>query len=701
MKKILAITLAVLVSSTCMAQRRLKYKTIYDGIGKEPVEFSMGKLKEFQAVMPYFANTYLQIAMMDWAALQKADPFLNYDRVLSLIYETKLYYGIALSKISADDKEVKKNIEYYANVPVSTVEHQAVVDYINQQLEKISDYQKNVVNIVELYRAAVDKYNGCTSLFRQIISYQSNYKNLMLTSDDKLKREMQQLAQGYDSVIASFSEFKSALAKYPIKNYKMELKPQPVRTYRLEGISLCDFLQDEVLIWNYGDWAKKMSKTINGDVTSIKKEAVTNIKGIRERVVTLRQQKASTDTVREILVPSRLVNLIEKYDYESFISNGIKYEAAKANFQIASMRSANNTELLESQREELAMKANYYYDLYLGTQKAREALGELKQRLTDQKVSIHKDFVDDVYGGKSRLLGSFASDESAAIDRLENENLSHFLKFALAQMRPSDLPNPVDDDIMVLNTICDNFGSRYVSGFKSVNETSSSAIVAKLNDDNSVAWKTVVNISTAGFNKAVQVIPTQFAGVVVIVQNEGDDGIKSQAVRLNDAGKLIVKSDLTSAMYPTVSCYDEALDAVSIVMKDSRSADSYDDCLVETVTLGQKETEVSDKFKLVGEVADIIHSRNGKVVVCNYKQIMAGRNSDKKNSGIAAVYLGQGETKASFYGGKTDCQALRAFKVETSTLSILGAEKALGSGPSVSDKPVYIITNEKGEPSAK
>ena len=164
MKKIFVLVLSVLICSNVFAQRRLRYKDIFDKMGKEPVEHTNMKLTEFQKVNPEFPNTYLQMGVISWNWLQEEDPFLNYTYVKQLIYNTNLYLGLAKSKISADDKEVKKNKTYYTNFNIASspdeVDQQGVLDYVNKMFDKAKEYEKNVTLIIENYNKAIDNYNN-------------------------------------------------------------------------------------------------------------------------------------------------------------------------------------------------------------------------------------------------------------------------------------------------------------------------------------------------------------------------------------------------------------------------------------------------------------------------------------------------------------------------------------------------------------
>ncbi|MCR5455387.1 MAG: hypothetical protein K6F33_10405 [Bacteroidales bacterium] len=265
MKKTILLLLAVVICATSYGQRRLKYKDIYEKIGKEPAEHTLLKLNEFQATTPEFPNTYVQTGIIQWAWLQEEDPFLNYQYVLQLIYNTKLYIGLAISKIQADEREVKKNSDYYANLGVGdskTVTQEGVLQKLNEIMDKVKEYEEHVTTIINNFNLAIDKYNTCTETFKQIVSHQSNYKNLLVTNSTELRNELRQLSRDFDSVMLCFGIFKNELANYPIKQYNQQLDIKPINTYRLEGLTSSNFIQPKIPIWDYQGWVKEATNLL-------------------------------------------------------------------------------------------------------------------------------------------------------------------------------------------------------------------------------------------------------------------------------------------------------------------------------------------------------------------------------------------------------------------------------------------------------
>lgn len=722
MKRIFILIILAAVASNLFAQRRLKYKDIFDRIGKEPAEHSVLKLSEFQKINPEFPNTYLQIGTIQWNWLKEEDPFLNYQYVERLIYNTKLYLGLAKSKINADEKEVKKNKTYYGNFNITSsideLDQQAVLNYIQKISDKVLEYEKNVTAIINNYNSTVSKYNTCLDTYKSIVARQNNYKNLLLTATKEYKQQMKDLSQNYDSVIYYFNEFKTALGNYPIKNYNQNLKITKIATYRLEGLTSSDFLKPEITIWDYQSWVKDAFKLMDGDINTLKDGGEQEIKNLRARVVALKESQAETDSIQEVTIKNKLVNLTEKYDYESLLSASIKYETDKANFQIASMRSANNINNPASFNESLESKANYYYDLYSQAENAKKALKVLKERISDKNISKQEQLVNSLYGGKAKF-SSCEKEELAKINAIEDTNINNFQKYAVNQLYPvgeevtvqgkkinleakfTPFSEAATGSYNTVYTIKDNNGNRYAAGYVKTSATNSTGFVAKIGSNGTPIWFTNVNAAPAGENNVVRIIPSNFSGILVLVGNSSASGCKTSVIKLDNNGKQTSKTDLTSTLYPTVVCYDEINEVASVVLKGNNgnfSTEKDDDCIVETVTLGQKNSSVlSQTFSLKGKVTDIIKMGENNIIICSFKEIKAGNDSQKAGSNIAAVKISPSEISCKTYKTDKDLFAVKAFKINTENINVLGNFNSMDSPVTIENAPCYIIINDKGE----
>ena len=721
MKKIILLLTAVLICATSFGQRKLKYKDIYEKIGKEPAEHSLLKLNEYQSMVPEFPNTYVQTGIIQWAWLQEADPFLNYTYVRQLIYNTKLYIGLAISKIQADEKEVKKNSTYYANLGLGdakTVTQEAVLNMLNEIMDKVKEYDEHVTVIIENFNQAIDKYNTCTETFKQIVSHQSNYKNLLVTNSPQLRQELDKLSHDYDSVMLCFGIFKNELANYPIKQYNQQLDIKPIDTYRLEGLTSSNFIQPSIPIWDYQGWVKEAKGLLDGNISEIKNKSVNDINALRARVASLQKRQAETDSIQTIVPSNKLVNLTEKYDYESLLSSIMRYEAAIANLQIASLRSTNNIKNQDAFKSDYNQKAAYYYDLYLMDRNCRNALNSVNTRINDKTLTLHDQSITTLYGDKNKFKTSFKSEQENNLDKILADNLEHFKTFTVEQFAPADVAfahgdktisaapvqtsfdEAVAGDYTTTYTCKNSSGARYIAGYRKTGDNASMAFVAKHEVGEELTWVKDVPMLPTGYNTVVQIFPIRTGGFLALVANVNGASVKSAVIKMDNDGKQLSKTDLTTTLFPTCMTYDDISETVAVAAKGSNgnyNSQSDDDAVLETVVIGQKQSSTSPTFKLKGKIADVVKAASGYILVCNYTNLTVDGKTYTSKSDVAAVFTSGSQITANVCESKDEMRAIKAFRINAGTINVTGAYDNLDSNISSSEKPAYILLSGNGK----
>ncbi|MBR6278024.1 MAG: hypothetical protein IKR41_04630, partial [Bacteroidales bacterium] len=351
------------------------------------------------------------------------------------------------------------------------------------------------------------------------------------------------------------------------------------------------------------------------------------------------------------------------------------------------------------------------------SKEAGSALELLRDRISDNNIAKQEKLVKNLYKGKNFFAASGIKEEAALLQTVADTNRENFQKFVAEQLNPENKSatyqnktisiRPVETDFEssvngynTVYTVKDDAGNRYVSGYIKNSATSASGFVAKLNPENGVIWLTQLNAAPSGVNKAVQVIPSKFLGPIVLVANTSNSGNKTTAIKLDASGKVRAKSEFTSNLYPVAFCYDEVNEVITTVFKGEKGneSDDLDDCAVETVTAGQKTSDLlPEAFSLKGKITDILQTENGNIVICNYKTVKVGKETEHAGSNIAAINIVGNTVSLNVYqnGGK-DVKALKAFKLNAETINILGSYDALESAVSETPEAAYLLVDKKG-----
>ncbi len=719
-KSIIIVLLACMAAQSVSAQRRLKYKDVFDDMPNVKPEISYMRYDELRQQDPEFTNTYFQMGLLDWAWLQDEDPFINTQRVNQLIYDTKLYLGVCAGYLKRDDKEVKKNKVYYSNYPIISdmeqLDFQDVVNYINKTIDKVKEYETNVNRIIGFYTKTVEKNNNCVEIFKNIVATQSNYKNLVMTADKNIKKQLKELSDNFDSVNYYFNEYKTALANYPIKQYNQQLEVIPISTYRLDGLTSSDFLQQKVPIWDYRTWVKEVTGVMDGNIADVKSQSIAYVANIRSVIAGYEKSKQPTDAIAEFKPNYKLVNLTEKYDYKSLMAACINYETALANFKLVAQKTNNQPAELASSAEPYSSKVLYYYDLYQHKDKCDNILDLIKTRTDKRSVNKHKVFIDSLYTSTDDFYNNFEQSQRTELKNIENGYLGNLTTFAANEFNPAiqvqwqkanislaiytgTFDEAQAGNYYTLYNTRDAFGNRYACGFRKTTSTAAQGFVAKIDLEGKVLWLRHITNSPSGQNFVVSVIPGDGGIYVTTTVTSDNSGNKTQVAKYDETGKLSAKTDISSPLIPIASAYDDVNEQVTTIFKGSKlnTAVSEEDVEIATADFAAKSATKKGSFKLDGNISGITIASGKIVAVCNYKALSSETdNIDLKSSGDVAIVTVDDKIIASSLRRQGPVYSVYPAKVNAQTICIPTVKGSAKTTLATTDKIIYNIADING-----
>ena len=719
-KNIIFLLLICIAAQSVSAQRRLKYKDVFDDMPNVKPEISFMRFDELRQQDPEFPNTYFQMGLLDWAWLQEEDPFVNTQRVNQLIYDTKLYLGVCVGYLKRDDKEVKKNKIYYTNYPIiadmEQLDHMDVINYVNKTIDKVKEYESNVTRTIGFYTKTVEKNNNCVEIFKNIVATQSNYKNLVMSVDKNIKKQLKELSDNYDSVNYYFNEYKTALASYPIKQYNQQLEVIPIATYRLDGLTSSDFLQAKVPIWDYRSWVREVTSTMDGNIADVKQQSIAYISNIRSVINGYEQSKQTTDAITEFKLNNKLINLTEKYDYKSLMSACVNYETALANLKLVTQKTNNQPEVIAAIAEPYSSKVLYYYDLYQHKEKCDNYLNLIKSRTNKRTCNKHKVFIDSLYTSTNEFDSNFDNHQRAALKEIENNYLTNMATFAANEFNPEiqvqwqkgNIPLSVYtgtfDEAKVGNYYTlyntrDAFGNRYSCGFRKTTSTAATGFVVKTDIEGKVLWLRNITNSPAGENMVVNVIPGEGGIYVTTTVTSDNSGNKTQTAKYDETGKLTAKVDFNIPLIPIASAYDDVNEQVTTIFKGAKlnSASGVEDAEVATADFAAKSATKKGSFKIDGNISGITLASGKAIAVCNYKSLSSDANKiDLKSEGDVAILYIDNTITASPMNSKTPIYSIYPAKVNAQTVCVPTLKGSAKNTIAPSDKIVYNIADING-----
>ena len=492
---------SLVINKAVVAQKNLRYKNVYKTVLENTREEAYSMLLIFQKQDPFFPNTYFQLGLIAEYWSKDYDALTNIRDVRFFIYNTKLYFGLAKSKI--DDKEVRKNDEYYVNTErfkgIDKLKFEDVNFFINDQLDANTIYEKNVEIIINYYNSSINHYNNCIKIFKEINSNNRKIKDIYMTADKDFLSKLDELKNSFDSTIYNLQNYQTAIKNYPIKEHRQKYKLYKIKTYRLHGLTNSNFLDEEIHLWDFGTWVKDLKTVLNSDIERLRRDIDLANNKLDKRINTAEKSTYKND-FKNYVVDEKLINRIGKYDYNSLMVPLFKYKVAKLDFYIKSKNPINNV-LDTTVNYTILQKGKYYNELVKKKQFADSLKADFYSRINSYDINKYKTFFELNYDGELGLKSAFER-ESIELNLELNKAYDSFKKFLikklLYQNRIVTLPykkSSIDLEIVgqaftdanlgeyyVTSISKDNAGNYYASGYIKQRNPGVSAFVLKTNN---------------------------------------------------------------------------------------------------------------------------------------------------------------------------------------------------------------------------
>ncbi len=622
MKKILQILAITTFLTTSIFSQNLKYKDIFNTLQKGDTLLAYNMLLSFQKTNPYFANTYFQLGNISYKWVFETDPFLNMERTEYLIYNTKLFYGLAIKRLTEDKNDVKKNRKYYQNLPelaqVPKLNNQYVINFINYRLKKINEYDKNVHIIYSYFYTMIGIYNNTVSFYRQLIAKYPKIKDLYLAPIEEIKPKLDTLKIKFDSTLFLFQQYKTAITSYPIKKYNQTLALKDIKTYRLQGLTYTNFLSDTIWVWNYEKWAKDVIGVIVNDITKLRSHI-----DLMQRLMNSYEQKILkapyADQQQFFNFNPKIIYEIEKFDYQSIMSAYFEYRKSKLDFLAFSKLKFNDT---TDQNLPLIFRAKNYLTLYQMKLRTDSLLAIVQHRNTQQNRQKFRDFFAQEF---PQGFTAYLTREKIFNSKYLQAQFEHYKYFVFRDalnypfvkdsVSYQDFSIPLyvsfvfpqfatPSQIVVLDKVKDPKGELYLTGYVR-QENSSYPFIARVFDDH-VLWFKKEPVPANSFQAYVK-LNLSTDGLTVVKY----DFVSQQntLIQFDFSGNKVFSFALTQNKIPKSIEYDGINNLVAIVYKGDDIKPltiSSDPLVIQLWDVSQKQLLWEKQVKVNGSFVDLI-----------------------------------------------------------------------------------------------
>lgn len=716
MRNLLFVTILLLFFSNVHAQRRLNYKDVYELVLNAEKEEVYAILLTYQRQDPEFANTYFQLGLIadEWA--REYDPLTEYDYVKQFIYDTKLYYGLALLKLK-DEKNRNRN--FYINGANQFQEEKFSVSDIEQfvqmKLDEIEQYEAKITEIVGYFNKSSDCYNECLFIFKDINEDYSKIKNIWVSNDPDLTERLDLLQKKFDTTLTALDKYRKSIRDFPVKDYNQRYSLADIYTYRLHGLTPANFLNDDIVLWDYNSWVEQI-KTIHQSTIGTLRQDIESEQHRVDSLISLLENKKLPENYQNYSVPKTLLFRVEQIDYQSLVTSLFKAQDAYIRFLQFYVAGLEKNEL--QNESSLKTAALHYRMLTKKLNETRSACADFDSDIRADKIKKHKDFFMAHFGGLSGLKEYRALIEVKTGDVMQGalidyrESIDKYLqkKFpeGLAYRSKSIFYPGLNYKISELKT-----NSFFVSQFEYGKQDQCRFAGFFLDEqriitpfygqaDSTGSMQYFKHYTDADYQGLSADLIQHFEnGSVILLAPSKDSPNKTRIIKLEENGRELYNETIDISLKPSFLAYDDINNIADIIFQDYDSRLEY-----AKYDLKSKNIVFKTDLKAWGEVFGFLRSEKNNLIFINFRtlidqdgQSLKAQPENNREARDPALIIvndeGTAETVQS-YIYENSVKGRLAIKIDSKTINITGVEYdrygKVAAGPGL-----YVILDQNGK----
>lgn len=564
----------VLISTISVYAQKVKYKDLYPVIASRQYndDILLTKLKAYKRLSPEEGNQYYQMGKLYYRRISKFDILKQLNGALQ-VADSGLYY-FRKAKEVINEKEVKRKEDYYIEFltsPQGTTRSAVTIEIVFKDIDymvnKLKDFKSNIKKIHEHFNLAVDNYYAANEIFTEIYGTYDTFKEMCLLADDEYNATMMKMENHFVAAISNFDAYKEDIKKFPIEGYQQDYSLKSIDNYRLHGLTKANFLNDDIELWNYGEWYTNTLKYVEDEIDPLRAIIIEDEKALNKKLS--RISNTSIPDESDYRIESDVLLLIKKYDPASFLVDIFKYKESKINLI--------NSQILEIDSSDFQSRARSYSNTIIHGRSSIKSLNKANKDISEHLVNRHKQFFNDYYDND---LAGFISTERKKVEPLLDDAISN-LKVDMAIQKEVigskrivhldktlwvEMPlyiqdsmnyKPVDGEFVTLDMYV-NKAKTYLSGYKFEDNRRKAFVTYIVND--SVKWISYPKVGKGLESEAAAI--TSIGNGCVILVNTFESGNRILAVNVlaefTNEGKELLSTRLFVKGYPEDIVFSES-----------------------------------------------------------------------------------------------------------------------------------------------
>lgn len=275
-KSLLIYILLVVVSYSAYGQK-IKYKDVFPLIESKDYENAIPQINAFlsNSKNADHANANLQKGLH---FERKTDEFhVISDSIALLTSADSAIHYLRIAKELIDDKELKKNDEYYqayyrrdlrtGDFDIKLSDVHLDLDNKLKSLENLNKYARIIHQNLKVgdrnYTASNEQYRHLTTLY-------ADENEFALMSSELEQNALEGMVTRNDSITIAMGIIRDAVSKLGKKGYSPEISFEEIKEFGVDGKSATDFYVNDIKVWDYSLWAQNLQSKLRMDVNKMR-----------------------------------------------------------------------------------------------------------------------------------------------------------------------------------------------------------------------------------------------------------------------------------------------------------------------------------------------------------------------------------------------------------------------------------------------
>ncbi|HMP99382.1 MAG TPA: hypothetical protein PKC24_06340 [Cyclobacteriaceae bacterium] len=399
------VCLIALSAANDLYAQKVKYKDVFVLLNAKKFEDAEPHLKRYLAEAKEAENpsAYLFMAKIYDDKAKRGD-YLSQTNAIITYTDSAIYY-FKFARKYIDEKEIKKNSDYYADynrrdlrtgkfeIKLSDIQYE-----IDKSIENLELRKKQTVLLRTTFDRVVNNYKKANELYKSVQAAYEDSKALYLLSNDELLASIKQIALHFDSAQINFAAYKNISKSIGKTGYNHQINIKEITDFKRDGASMTDFLNDELSFWNYAKWANNTVDIVEKEIIPIKKHLIDFDIEINKLSKLLKEDSASVSNDLAKLTDRVLSSQLKKYDPNPLPLAIFSVKITDLQFQ------SDKLENRKKQNDPAITSRLAYAQLDLkNAERFSELATQLNARDIDKEAANYLDFVENTFSDVNML----------------------------------------------------------------------------------------------------------------------------------------------------------------------------------------------------------------------------------------------------------------------------------------------------------